>query len=71
LLSDVDRAVGENYEVTRPSDDERAALPLRIAYLINPDGIIDKSYNVTDVNLFADEVLADLRATGDSQTDLS
>jgi peroxiredoxin len=57
--------------VTRPTDDERAALPLRIAYLIKPDGVIDKSYDVTDVNLFADEVLTDLQATHGNETDLS
>jgi peroxiredoxin len=32
----------------------------RLAYLIDPDGIIRRSYEVADVNTFAGEVLADL-----------
>jgi peroxiredoxin len=34
----------------------------RIAYLIDPDGVIKKSYEVKDVNAFAGQVLDDLRA---------
>jgi peroxiredoxin len=33
----------------------------RIAYLIDPEGVIRKAYRVGDVNAFADEVLGDLR----------
>lgn len=62
LLSDVDRQVGTRYEVTRPADDERANFAMRIAYLIDPDGIIRKAYEVTDVSGFATDVLADLHA---------
>jgi thioredoxin-dependent peroxiredoxin len=62
LLSDEDRTVGTAYEVTRPPDDERAGYALRIAYLIDPEGTIRKSYEVTDTGGFADEVLSDLRA---------
>ncbi len=62
LLSDVDRKVGTQYQVTRPADDERANFALRIAYLIDPEGTIRKSYEVTDVSGFAAEVLDDLRA---------
>jgi thioredoxin-dependent peroxiredoxin len=62
LLSDVDREVGTRYEVTRPADDERANFAMRIAYLMDPDGIIRKTYEVTDVSGFAAEVLDDLRA---------
>ena len=61
LLSDVDRKVGVLYEVTRPRDDDRANFALRIAYLIDPDGTIRKAYQVSDVNGFADEILADLQ----------
>ena len=33
----------------------------RHAYLIDPDGVVRKAYDVKDVNAFAAEVLADLR----------
>lgn len=58
----MDRTAGTNYEVTRDPDDERAALPQRIAYLIDPGGVIRKSYEVTDVDGFAAHVLGDLEA---------
>ena len=60
LLSDVDRAVGTQYETVRDPDDKLAALAQRIAYLIDPDGVIRRSYLVTDVNGFADLVINDL-----------
>lgn len=62
LLSDVDKKVGTRYEVLRPPGDERANFALRIAYLIDPEGIIRKAYEVTDVTGFAAEVLDDLHA---------
>jgi len=34
----------------------------RIAYLIDPEGVIRKAYQVTDVAAFADDVLGDLAA---------
>ena len=60
LLSDPDRAVGTAYEATRPPDDQYAAMPKRVSYLIDPDGIIRRAYEVKDVAGHADEVLADL-----------
>ncbi len=62
LLSDVDRKVGERYQVTRSPDDERANFALRIAYLIDPAGVIRKAYEVTDVDGFAARVIEDLHA---------
>lgn len=62
LLSDVDRSVGQRYEVTRPAGDDKAAYAMRIAYLIDPAGTIRKSYEVTDVTGFAAQVLSDLEA---------
>lgn len=56
----MDRAVGSDYQVTRAPDERSAGLPLRIAYLIDPAGIITKAYLVSDVASFADDVLADL-----------
>lgn len=55
-----DRALGKRYEVNRPEDSDWHALPLRISYLIDPDGVIVKSYKVNDVTKHADQVLLDL-----------
>jgi len=62
LLSDVDRSVGARYEVTREDDDQYAPFPRRLSYLIDPQGLIRRSYAVTDVAGHADEVLLDLGA---------
>ena len=60
LLSDVDRAVGTAYGVTRPPDDQYASMPKRVSFLIDPDGVIRRTYEVKDTAAHADEVLADL-----------
>jgi peroxiredoxin len=60
LLSDVDRQVGVAYEVVRPPGDQYAEFPMRIAYLIDPGGTVQRSYVVSDVAGFADSVLEDL-----------
>jgi peroxiredoxin len=52
--------VGERYEVTRERDERYAPFPLRISYLIDPDGVVRRAYRVGDVAEHADEVLADL-----------
>lgn len=62
LLSDVDRTVGALYEVQRSADDPFASYPMRLSYLIDPDGVIAKAYEVTDPAGHATEVLADLEA---------
>jgi peroxiredoxin len=61
LLSDVDRSVGRAYDAARPDDDPFVSLPLRVSYLIDPDGTVRKSYDVTDTAGHAAQVLADLR----------
>jgi thioredoxin-dependent peroxiredoxin len=61
LLSDGDKRIGALYEVTRPSGDERAGFAMRIAYLIDPRGIIRKAYEVTDTGGFAEQVLDDVQ----------
>jgi len=66
LLSDVDRTVGAAYEVLRGPDEPYPDFPMRIAYLIDPDGIIRKSYEVKDTDGFAALVLEDLATTGSS-----
>jgi len=62
LLSDVDRAVGTAYGVLRPDDDPYASMPKRVSFLIDPDGVIRRTYEVKDTAAHADEVLADLDA---------
>ena len=61
-LSDRDRAVGRAYEAMRPPDDKLADYPLWVAYLIDPDGVIRRSYEVTDTAAFAGVVIDDLEA---------
>ncbi len=60
LLSDVDRAVGKRYQAVRPSGHQYADYPERISYLIDPDGVIRRSYAVHDVAGHAAAVIADL-----------
>jgi peroxiredoxin Q/BCP len=62
LLADTDRSVGALYGALRDSDDPYPDFPKRISYLIDPDGVIRRSYAVTDVDAHADDVLADLAA---------
>jgi peroxiredoxin Q/BCP len=68
LLSDTDRTTGEAYGVLRDRTEPYAAYPDRIAYLIDPEGTIAASYEVSDVAGFADAVLADLRSIKGAQT---
>jgi thioredoxin-dependent peroxiredoxin len=60
LLSDVDREVGGYYEVLRGPNETYPDYPLRIAYLIDREGIVRHAYDVTDVKGFAADVLSDL-----------
>ena len=62
LLSDTDRRIGADYDVLRPSDDPFADYPQRISYLIDPQSVIARSYEVDDPAGHGAEVLADLRA---------
>jgi len=61
LLSDVDHAVGRLYDAVRGPDERGGGFARRIAYLIDPGGVIREAYQVTDTEGFADQVLADLR----------
>lgn len=61
LLSDPERSVGSAYEVVRAPDEQYSNFALRIAYLIDPEGVIRRSYQVSDTAGFADQVLGDLR----------
>jgi peroxiredoxin Q/BCP len=60
LLSDVERVVGRQYQVVRPAEHQYPDYPQRVSYLIDPDGVIRRSYAVHDVAGHAAEVLADL-----------
>lgn len=62
LLSDTTRDVGEAYGVKKSPDEQWADFPRRIAYLIDPAGIVQRIYHVTDVAANPDEVLADIRS---------
>ena len=61
LLSDVDHTAGVAYQVVRRGDDNYERFSARHSYLIDPDGVIRRGYDVSDVESHADEVLADLR----------
>ena len=61
LLCDPTMEVGERYETKRAPEEPAPEWPKRRTYLIDPDGIIRKSYRVKDANLHPGEVLEDLR----------
>lgn len=60
LLSDVDRTVGGRFGVVRHPGHRYGEYADRISFLIDPDGIIRRTYDVADVIGHADQVLADL-----------
>jgi peroxiredoxin Q/BCP len=62
LLSDPDRRVAQLYEAAREPGSPYADFPQRISYLIDPEGTIRRSYEVTDPAGHAGEVLSDLEA---------
>ena len=64
LLSDHDRSVGQAYGVTKGADEQYAGFPRRRSFLIDPDGIVRKIYDVTDTAGHPQQVLDDLIALG-------
>lgn len=62
LLSDEDKSVGAAYDAVRDPDEQFANFPKRISYLINPEGVVAKVYEVADPGGHAEAVLADLAA---------
>ena len=60
LLSDADRAVAAAYGATRPADDKYPGFPKRVSFLIDPEGVVRRTYEVTDPAGHAEVVLADL-----------
>lgn len=61
LLSDFDEQVGVAYETRDPGSD-KVSFAKRLAYLIDPEGVIRRSYEVSDTAGFANDVLEDLGA---------
>ncbi len=59
LLSDWDEQVGVAYEARDPGTD-KLSFARRISYLIDPEGVIARSYEVGDIPAHAGQVLADL-----------
>jgi peroxiredoxin Q/BCP len=60
LISDTSREIGKVFE----ADQEDKSTPRRISYLIDPDGVIVKTYDLAgqDLSAHATEVLEDIRA---------
>jgi thioredoxin-dependent peroxiredoxin len=59
LLSDYDEQVGVAYQ-TRDPGTEKVSFSKRFSYLIDPEGVIRKLYEVSDIPVHPAEVLADL-----------
>jgi peroxiredoxin Q/BCP len=64
LLSDIDTSVGQTYGAQRDPGEQYADYPRRISYLIDPDGVIRRTYEVTDPAGHAEVVLADVAELG-------
>lgn len=60
LLSDHDEQVGVAYE-TRDPGTEKVSFSKRLSYLVDPQGVIRKAYDVDDVTSHSSDVLGDLR----------
>jgi len=58
-LSDYDEQVGVKYETRDPGTD-KVSFSKRYSYLIDTEGVIRKSYEVSDILVHPAEVLADL-----------
>jgi peroxiredoxin Q/BCP len=62
VLSDTDRSTSATYGAGLDPGDRYADFPQRISYLVDPEGTIRRSYEVTDPAGHGAEVLADLAA---------
>lgn len=60
VLSDHTKQVGEAYGVRRGEGKDWDSFPLKRAFLVDPDGGIDKIYDSIDPDFFVAEVLDDL-----------
>jgi peroxiredoxin len=59
-LSDVDHLVGRAYGVERGADEANPHYPKRVTFLIDPDGIVVRVYEVSDAGAHPEVVLDDL-----------
>ena len=68
LIADTSKEVGEAYQAVRTPEMKyyEAGIPRRISYLISPDGVITRSYDLessgADLSTHAEQILADLQA---------
>ncbi len=64
LLSDLDHQTAVAYGVARGPAEKFANFPRRYSFLIDPAGLIHRSYDVTDVAEHAAMVIADVEQAG-------
>ena len=63
LLSDPDREIAALLDVKRASTHPLSFIPRRVTYLIDPEGVVARSYDVgRNIEGHAGAVLEDLRA---------
>jgi peroxiredoxin Q/BCP len=70
LLSDPDKEIGALLGVKRGKAHPLSMVPRRVTYLIDPEGVIARSYDVgRNIVGHADEILADLEKLNESRSD--
>lgn len=63
LLSDPDRSIADSLDVSRQPPHPLFALPRRVTYLIDPEGVVAEAYDVgRNIQGHGQEVLETLRA---------
>jgi peroxiredoxin len=62
LLSDVDRTVGNAFGAAKGPDEKYPDFPKRLTFLIDPQGVVRKIYEVSDIPAHPDAVLSDITA---------
>lgn len=68
LISDSDKSIGKSYQTERTPDMpmHEYGIPRRITYLINPEGVITKTYDLDagkpDLASHAADVLEDIKS---------
>jgi peroxiredoxin len=62
-LSDVDKSVGAAYGAKKGDDEQWNDFAKRVTVLIDPEGVVRRTYTVSDVTTHPDTVLADIRSS--------